>query len=119
MNPPPLFFLLKAESNTLMSALFHFQGAEYHLFSTSDSPLYKQMFKNVYLHSRSELLRLVLAGEYAYFSYKSSMLFRVATLYSNAYGESSIHVATEEFFPGGYGWAFPKVSILLSMIFGR
>ncbi|KAK3855885.1 hypothetical protein Pcinc_037734 [Petrolisthes cinctipes] len=109
--PPNIDTLQELLKSDLKYGMYEAKGAEYHLFSTSDFPLYKQMFTNVYLHSRSELIRLVLAGEYAYFSYKSSMLFRVATMYSNAYGESSIHVASEEFFPGGYGWAFPKGAI--------
>lgn len=53
---------------------------------------------------------LVYEGKYAFFSYKSNLQFSVATMYTNTYGETDLHIAMEEFFPGGFGWAFPKVS---------
>lgn len=80
------------------------------MFSTSKVPLYQQLFKDMHLYTPKKSMDLVYEGKYAFFSYKSNLQFSVATMYTNNYGETDLHIAMEEFFPGGFGWAFPKVS---------
>ena len=48
-------------------------------------------------------------GSYAYIYFKSNLNIIVRTEYTNINGQTDLHVANEEFFPGGYAWAFPKV----------
>lgn len=53
---------------------------------------------------------LVGGGEYGYINYKTPIEFTIVTMFSKIYAETKLHVALEEFFPGGYAWGFPKVS---------
>lgn len=87
------------------------QGSEYQLFSTSNVPLYKKMFQEMSFLSSSESMERVQKGSYAYIYFKSNLNIIVRTEYTNANGQTDLHVANEEFFPGGYAWAFPKVLI--------
>ena len=54
-------------------------------------------------------MNLVAEGKYAYIYFKSNLESIVNTQYTTSTGETNLHIAAEEFFPGGYGWAFPKV----------
>lgn len=60
-------------------------------------------------YSSDESMQLVAEGKYAYIYFKSNLETIVNTEYTSLNGETDLHIATEEFFPGGYGWAFPKV----------
>ena len=94
-----------------------FQGSEYQLFSTSNVSIYKQLFKNMYFYDSDHSLNLVTEGNYAYIYFKSNLKTLVGTKYTTLSGETSLHVASEEFFPGGYAWAFPKVAYDVSYIY--
>lgn len=87
------------------------QGSEYQLFSTSTVPLYKMMFEQMSFLSSAESMKRVQKGKYAYIYFKSNLNIIVGTQFTNANGETDLHVASEEFFPGGYAWAFPKVGV--------
>ena len=67
------------------------------------------MFQEMSFLSSSESMKKVQQGRYAYIYFKSNLNIIVKTEYTNANGETDLHVASEEFFPGGYAWAFPKV----------
>lgn len=88
-----------------------FQGAEHLLLSTSNVSIYQRVFKSASFIEEKDLMLKVVAGEYAFIYFKSSLDFRVATQFTTANGETNLHVASDEHFPGGgYAWAFPKVS---------
>lgn len=87
------------------------QGSEYQLFSTSTVPLYKKMFQEMSFLSSDESMALVQKGKYAYIYFKSNLNIIVGTQFTNSNGETDLHVAAEEFFPGGYAWSFPKVGV--------
>lgn len=67
------------------------------------------MFQHMAFYSSDESMRLVAEGNYAYIYFKSNLETIVRTQFTSLTGETDLHVASEEFFPGGYGWAFPKV----------
>ncbi|KAK4323237.1 hypothetical protein Pmani_006021 [Petrolisthes manimaculis] len=109
---PTLDTLQQLLSSDLKYGMKNSKGAQYHMFSTSKVPLYQQLFNDMHLYTPSKSMELVYEGQYAYFSYKSNLEFSVATMYTNTYGETDLHIAKEEFFPGGFGWAFPKAGLI-------
>ncbi|KAK8396872.1 hypothetical protein O3P69_005090 [Scylla paramamosain] len=106
--PPTLDTLHQLMRSNLKFGMIDAKGSEYQLFSTSNVPLYKKMFQEMSFLSSSESMEKVQEGSYAYIYFKSNLNIIVKTEYTNANGETNFHVATEEFFPGGYAWAFPK-----------
>ncbi|CAL4059915.1 unnamed protein product, partial [Meganyctiphanes norvegica] len=46
-------------------------------------------------------------GGYAFISWKTYFRNLIARDYTGGNGETNIHIARGEFFPGGFGWAFP------------
>ena len=67
-------------------------------------------------YSSAESMNLVAEGKYAYIYFKSNLESIVNTQYTTSTGETNLHIAAEEFFPGGYGWAFPKVRFLMILV---
>ncbi|KAK4323235.1 hypothetical protein Pmani_006019 [Petrolisthes manimaculis] len=99
--------LLNSDINPVMKEA---KGSDYQLFSTSSVSLYQRVFQSLTFLLEKDILTRVVEGQDAFIFFKSSLDFRVATQYTTAYGETNLHVASDEFFPGGYAWAFPKGS---------
>ena len=83
------------------------------MFSTSEIKLHQLLFDKMEFHSSDKSMSLVDAGTYAYIYFKSNLETIVAAQFTDKSGHSSMHIAKEDFFPGGYAWAFPKVSHVL------
>ncbi|KAK3855891.1 hypothetical protein Pcinc_037740 [Petrolisthes cinctipes] len=99
--------LLHSDINPAMKEA---KGSDYQLFSTSNVSLYQRVFQSLTFLLEKDIMLRVVDGQDAFIFFKSSLDFRVATQYTTAYGETNLHVASDEFFPGGYAWAFPKGS---------
>ncbi|XP_042234092.1 probable glutamate receptor [Homarus americanus] len=106
--PPTIDTLDQLIRSNLEYGMIDAKGSEYQLFSSSNVPLYQEMFKHMNYYSSAESMNLVAEGKYAYIYFKSNLETIVTTQYTSMNGETDLHVAYEEFFPGGYGWAFPK-----------
>ncbi|XP_071523891.1 glutamate receptor ionotropic, delta-2-like [Panulirus ornatus] len=106
--PPTIDTLEQLFRSNLKFGMIDAKGSEYQLFSTSNVSLYQKMFQKMSFYSSDESMRLVAEGKYAYVYFKSNLETIVSTQYTSISGKTDLHVATEEFFPGGYGWAFPK-----------
>ncbi|KAK3854771.1 hypothetical protein Pcinc_038770 [Petrolisthes cinctipes] len=107
---PTIDTLQQLLDSDLKLAMRFEKGSDYQMFATSNVTTYKHMFRNTEFLLQSEIYRGVVSGEYAYVYFKSSVSFRVATQYTNVHGKTNLHVASENFFPSGYSWAFPKGS---------
>ncbi|KAK4289946.1 hypothetical protein Pmani_037120 [Petrolisthes manimaculis] len=107
---PTLDTLQQLLHSDLKLAMRFEKGSDYQMFATSNVTTYKHMFRNTEFLLQNEIYRGVSSGEYAYVYFKSSVSFRVATQYTNVHGKTNLHVASENFFPSGYSWAFPKGS---------
>ena len=56
-----------------------------------------------------ESMKRVDNGKHAYIYFKSNLESIVASKYTDKHGQTNMHISREEYFPGGYAWAFPKV----------
>lgn len=101
---------LAAVLHTFTSLFSSHQQASHRLFETSDVPLYQDVYRNLHYHPRSEVMSLVARGEHGFICHKTPIEFSIVTKYSKSFAETKLHVAQEDFLPGGYHWGFPKVS---------
>ncbi|XP_045620111.1 glutamate receptor ionotropic, kainate glr-3-like [Procambarus clarkii] len=106
--PPTIDTLHQLLRSNLKFGMIDAKGSEFQLFSTSNVTLYQKMFKEMSFYSSSESMQRVAAGHYAYIYFKSNLETIVSTKFTSLGGKTDLHVASENFFPGGYGWAFPK-----------
>ncbi|KAK7082907.1 hypothetical protein SK128_022481, partial [Halocaridina rubra] len=106
--PPTINTLVQLLNSDLKYGMIDAKGSEYQLFSSSDVVLYKKLFNKMTFYSSAESMRRVAKGKYAYIYFKSNIEIIVSTEYTSFGGETNLHIASDEFFPGGYGWAFPK-----------
>ncbi|XP_076065006.1 uncharacterized protein LOC143039040 [Oratosquilla oratoria] len=107
-RPHTIDTLLQLLNSDLGYGMIDAKGSEYQLFSTSEVKLYKELFEKMTFYSSHESMRRVAEGKYAYIYFKSNLESLVTTQYTDKNGVTNLHIAQEEFFPGGYGWAFPK-----------
>ncbi|XP_066961643.1 ionotropic receptor 21a-like isoform X2 [Macrobrachium rosenbergii] len=106
--PPTIDTLAQLLNSDLKYGMIDAKGSEYQLFSTSNVTLYMELFKHMTFYSSDESMRRVAAGSYAYIYFRSNLQTIVNTQFTTKNGETNLHISSEEFFPGGYGWAFPK-----------
>ncbi|CAL4099409.1 unnamed protein product, partial [Meganyctiphanes norvegica] len=107
-RPSTIDSLIDLLNSDLNFGMIDAKGSEFQLFSTSDVQLYQQLFKRMTFYSSSESMGRVAEGSYAYIYFKSNLESIVNTQFTSRNGETNLHISKEEFFPGGYGWAFPK-----------
>ncbi|XP_053638170.2 glutamate receptor U1-like [Cherax quadricarinatus] len=107
-TPPTIDTLDQLLHSDLKFGMIDAKGSEYQLFSMSNVSLYQKLFKRMTFYSSSESMKRVAEGKYAYIYFKSNLQSIISTQYTSLSGETLLHLASEEFFPGGYGWAFPK-----------
>lgn len=77
-------------------------------------PVYQTLFHKMQYHNMKSSMNKVLQGNYAFISWKTYFRNLIARYYSDNNGATQVYIAREEFFPGGFGWAFPKDSPYLS-----
>ncbi|XP_068238809.1 ionotropic receptor 21a-like [Palaemon carinicauda] len=106
--PPTIDTLTQLLNSDLNYGMIDAKGSEYQLFSTSNVILYQELFKRMTFYSSEESMRRVAEGKYAYIYFRSNLQTIVNTEFTASSGETNLHISSEEFFPGGYGWAFPK-----------
>ncbi|XP_063597048.1 glutamate receptor 3-like [Penaeus indicus] len=98
---PTLNTLEQLSSSSLRWGMLDTYGSGYQLFRASTSMEYQNMEKS---------MEKVLQGNYAFISWKTYFRNLIARDYTERNGETQVHIAREDFFPGGFGWAFPKGS---------
>ncbi|XP_063876364.1 glutamate receptor ionotropic, kainate glr-3-like isoform X1 [Scylla paramamosain] len=85
-------------------------GSGYQLFRASQVPVYVSLFKEMQYYNMRHSMERVLKGKYAFISWKTYFRNLIARDYTDRNGDTQVHIAREDFFPGGFGWAFPKNS---------
>lgn len=83
------------------------------MFSSSTVEIHQKLFANMlFLSTRKESMERVAKGKYAYIYFIAYLELIVASDYTDKHGQTNIHISTEQYFPSGYAWAFPKVTSL-------
>ena len=72
--------------------------------------IYQDLFKRLSYYGTDESMNRVVSGKYSYVYFRSNLESLVNTQFTTPTGETNLHISSEEFFPGGYAWAFPKVN---------
>ncbi|KAK3888302.1 hypothetical protein Pcinc_007630 [Petrolisthes cinctipes] len=85
-------------------------GSGYQLFRASKVPVYQALFQDMQYHNTDHSMHLVLNGNYAFISWKTYFRNLIARDYTDRNGITKVHMARVDFFPGGFGWAFPPGS---------
>ena len=86
------------------------QGSEYEMFSSSKIEIHEKIFKKMVFLTSDESMKRVSEGKHAYIYFKSNLESIVDSQFTDKSGQTALHISRQEFFPGGYAWAFPKVS---------
>ncbi|XP_042858200.1 uncharacterized protein LOC122244381, partial [Penaeus japonicus] len=97
-------------SSDLQWGMLDTYGSGYQLFRASKVPVYQNLFKSMEYDGMENSMEKVLKGNYAFISWKTYFRNLIARDYTERNGETQVHIAREDFFPGGFGWAFPKSS---------
>ncbi|KAF2354328.1 Ionotropic glutamate receptor L-glutamate and glycine-binding domain [Trinorchestia longiramus] len=105
---PTLNSLQELYDSNLEYGMIDAKGSEYQLFSTSQLELYQKLFQKMSFYSSAESMRRVAKGHYAYIYFRANLESIVSTEYTDQGGKTDMHIAAENFFPGGYAWGFPK-----------
>ncbi|XP_018019213.2 ionotropic receptor 21a-like [Hyalella azteca] len=107
-TPPTLNTLQELYDSKIQYGMIDAKGSEYQLFSTSKIDLYQKLFQKMSFYSSKESMRRVAEGSYAYIYFRANIESIVMSEYTDRAGQTYMHIAAENFFPGGYAWAFPK-----------
>ncbi|XP_045618219.1 glutamate receptor ionotropic, delta-2-like [Procambarus clarkii] len=107
---PALDTLEQLASSLLQWGMLNTYDSGYQLFRSSEVPVYQALFRKMQYHDVKASMERVMEGNYAFISWKTYFRNLIARDYSDRNGASKVYIAREEFFPGGFGWAFPKHS---------
>ncbi|KAG7156988.1 Ionotropic receptor 21a-like 13 [Homarus americanus] len=107
---PSLNTLDQLASSDLEWGMLDTYGSGYQLFKSSTVPVYQTLFQKMQYHNMRYSMERVLGGNYAFISWKTYFRNLIARDYTDRNGATLVHIAREDFFPGGFGWAFPKDS---------
>ncbi|XP_076053562.1 ionotropic receptor 21a-like [Oratosquilla oratoria] len=89
-------------------------GSGYQLFRASTVPIYKRLFEDMQYANMKVSMEKVLDSGYAFISWKTYFRNLIAKDFTDSNGYTAVHIAREDFFPAGFGWAFPKGSLYLT-----
>ncbi|XP_068217695.1 glutamate receptor ionotropic, kainate glr-3-like [Palaemon carinicauda] len=107
---PALDTLEQLADSSIEWGMLDTYGSGYQLFRASTVPVYMKLFEKMHFYNEQISMGLVLKGGYAFISWKTFFRNLIARDYTNRNGETKVRIARQEFFPGGFGWAFPKDS---------
>ncbi|XP_071515665.1 LOW QUALITY PROTEIN: ionotropic receptor 21a-like [Panulirus ornatus] len=111
---PTLDALEQLASSNLQWGMLDTYGSGYQLFRASKVPVYQALFQKMEYYNMNYSMERVLQGDYAFISWKTYFRNLIARDYTDRNGVTQVHIAREEFFPGGFGWAFPMDSPYLA-----